>query len=346
MRDQATDQRDRSEILRMIYGHRVSAVLNVVDSLGIADALAQGPRTSAELAAEVGAHPGALLRVLRGIAIVGLLDEVAPGRFALTRRGALLGGGVPGSVRRVATFTSDARSMRTWGELLHTAKTGEPTFDHVWGMAAFEYFAQSPEQNAMFNAAMARGTRQVAPGILAACDFSRFASIVDVGGGNGTLLALILAACPGARGIVQDTAAGAEDAPRALAAAGVADRIEVDHRDFFQSVSPGGDCYLLKHVVHGFDDAQSAAILGNVRAVIPANGRLLLIESVFPETVDASDESWMLVMGDLNMLVNTRGRERTEREYRDLLAAARFESLRVVPVEAPWPTSLIEAAPS
>ena len=329
----------------MIFGLRVSAVLCAADNLGVADALAAGPRSGAEVAADVGANPLSLLRVMRGLAVIGVLDEVEPERFALTKMGSLMRSDVPGSVRGSAMFNADTRSMRTWGELSHTAKTGDPTFDHVWGMSAFEYFAQNPEINTRFNAAMAGGTKMSAPGIIAAYDFSRFKTIVDVGGGNGTLVATILNAVNGPRGIVQDTKAGSEDAPRTLEKAGVADRIDVDHRDFFESVTPGGDCYILKHIIHDWNDEESTTIFRNIRSVVPGGGRLLVIESVMPEKADTSDRSWMVVMADLNMLVNTHGRERMESQYRSLLSAGGFELLHVHPAEAPWPLSVIEAAP-
>jgi orsellinic acid C2-O-methyltransferase len=343
MPNAAFNEQDRLELLRLVYGYRASALMYVADSLGIADALGGGARTTEDLAAENGTHGPALLRVLRGLTVLGVLDETEPGRFALTEQGGLMRDGVSGSVKGVALFNSGGGAMQTWGELLHTVKTGETTFDHVRGMTSFEFFAQNPEINAGFNAAMARGTRVSAPGIIAACDFLRFGTVVDVGGGNGTLLAAILTAHEGLRGIVQDSAAGAEDAPRMLEKAGVADRCAIDVRDFFESASQGGDAYILKHIIHDWNDEQSTTILRNIRQVVKADGRLLLIEAVLPAKVDTSDPAWMAVMGDLNMLVNTGGRERTEDEFRDLLAASGFRLERVIPAEAPWPLYVLES---
>lgn len=336
----------RLALLRMIYGYRVSALLHVLERLGIADALGEGARPHQELAAEVGADAPTLLRLLRGAAAQGLMAEVAPSCFELTSLGALLRSDVAGSVRGAASFAADSRALRTWGELLSTARSGEPTFDHVWGISGFEYFAQNPEIGAAFNAAMARGTRLSAPGILAACDFTRFRTVVDVGGGNGTLLGAILAAAPEARGVLQDTVATSEDARATLESAGIAERVRLAATDFFESVVAGGDCYVLKHVLHDFSDAECSAILRNIRAVLPDDGRVVIIESVLPDTVDASDVSWMVVMADLNMLVNTTGRERTERGYRELLEVSGFELLGVRPAATPWPVSVIEAWPS
>jgi len=340
------DARSRARLLQMISGYRFTAVLHVAATLGVADFLEGGAKHAEELADKTGAHAPSLLRLLRGLAVMGVVDEVESGRFQLNTIGDLLRTEAPQSLRGMAARTGDEDAMRTWGNLLHTVKTGETTFDYVHGVPSFDFFAKNPEISAGFNRAMVEGTRAAAPAILDACDFSRFGTIADVGGGSGALIAAILVEHPGVRGVLFDTSTGAAGAPRLLEKAGVADRCEVVVGDFFVDPLPAGcDAFILKSIIHDWDDARALAILKNCREAISDNGVLVVIEPVMPEKVAAKDPDRSIVSSDLNMLVNTGGRERTEAEFTELFASTRFKLNAVKPTKAPFPLDVIEAAP-
>ena len=338
------DARERATLLSMIHGYRVSAVLQAAATLHIADHLADGPKTGAELADVTGADAATLPRILRVLAVLRIIDETEPGCFALAALGELLRENAPGSLRRTAMQVR-GDTMRVWGELLHTVRTGETTFDHVHGMSSFDYFARDPAVSKGFNEQMGAGTRAALPAILAAYDFSQFRTIVDVGGGNGTLLAAILNAHPRATGIVCDSAAGLAEAPGVLQATGVSARCRAETIDFFESVPAGGDLYILKSVIHDWDDARAVTILKNCRGVMPGDGKLVVMEAVVPARAEASEPARGIAMADLNMLVNTGGRERTEAEFRELFASSGFAVTRILPTGSPWPLSIIEGAP-
>ena len=335
----------RGRLMLMIQGYRASAMIQAAATLGVADAIGQNAKQASDVAREAGAHPDSLKRLLRGLAVLGLAEEVEPGRFRLTEVGEGLRSDAPDSLRRVAMTNATEQSMRVWSNLLHSVKTGETTFDHVMGKTSFDWFAENPEISKGFNLAMSEHTKIVAPTILAVYDFSKFEKIVDLGGGNGTLLAAILKANPGVRGVNLDSAAGAEDAPRYLEKAGVADRCEIVHRDFFESVPEGGNAYIMKSIIHDWNDELATKLLKNCRKVIPGDGKLLVFEPILPATVDRSEAARLVVMSDLNMLVNTGGRERTEDEFRSLLAGAGFAMTAAIPTHNQWAYHVIEAVP-
>ena len=335
----------QATLMALITGFMPARVVHVAAELGLADLIAAGETSAASLARETGTHAPSLHRLLRALASLGLVDEVEPGRFALTALGAHLRRGAPGSLSNIALMFGGERSWRSWGELLHSVRTGESATRHVFGMGSFEYLAAYPPAAAIFNEAMAEITRQVAHAVAAAYDFSRFRRIVDVGGGNGTLLAAILAAAPALRGSVFDLPAGNADAPRLLAAAGLAERAEAIAGDFFRAVPQGADAYILKSVIHDWDDDESVIILTNCRKAIAGGGRLLLVERVMPERMESSPIHQRMAMLDMNMLALPGGRERTEAEYRALFQAARFALERILPLPDRGGLSLIEAAP-
>ena len=337
-----------STLMPLITGFMPARVIYVAAHLGIADLLADGPKTSENLARETRSHAPSLYRLLRALASLGLLDEIEPGRFALTVGSAYLRTGVPGSLRNLALMFGGEQSWRSWGDLLHSVRTGEFAAQHIYGLGSFEYLAAHPKEALIFNEAMAEITRQVARAVAAAYDFSRFRSIVDVGGGNGTLIAAILTGAPVLRGIVFDLASGNAEAPQQLAAAGVAERCEVVVGDFFRSVPNGADAYILKSVIHDWDDDRSVLILKNCRRVMSASGKLLLVERVMPVRMEASPSHQRMAMIDMNMLAVPGGRERTEAEYRALFAAAGFTLAQILPLSAPsdrLDVSLIKAVP-
>jgi hypothetical protein len=238
------------------------------------------------------------------------------------------------------------RAWRSWSELRHSILTGTPAFHHVFGMEFFEYFAKNPKQAAVFNEAMAEVTRQVAKEVVTLYDFTPFSTIVDVGGGNGTLVAGILKAAPKLQGIVFESPSGSAEAAHQLQVSGLVGRCKVIAGDFFRSVPRGADAYILKNIIHDWDDESSSTILKNCREAISPVGKLLLIERVMPARIDASAWHQRGAMLDLLMLVLLGGRERTEDEFRALFAATNFELKRTLLLPGANGFSLIEAVPT
>jgi hypothetical protein len=325
-------------LLQMMTGHWVSQALYVASKLGIADLLAGGPVSCEDLAAATTSHAPPLYRVLRALASVGVFTEARPGHFALTPLAALLRTATPDSMRALVIGNNE-EPYRAWGELLHSVRTGEAAFDHLYGVRVFDYFAQHPAADRVFNEAMIGGTTQIADGVVGAYDFSPFGTVVDVGGGYGTLLAAILRSNPTARGILFDQPHVVACAEEHLTAAGVTDRCARLGGDFFAAVPSGGDAYVLAQILHDWDDDRSVAILKQCRRAMPGHGKLLVIELVLPPGEEPFFGKWL----DLHMLVMTPGRERTAAEYDALFRAAGFVLARVVPTP-PGP-SVVEAVP-
>lgn len=234
--------------------------------------------------------------------------------------------------------------MAAVGELLHSVRTGQPAFESAFGMPAFAYIGGRPELSALFNSGMAELARGAAETVAAGYDFSGFRTVVDVGGGNGTLLGALLTVCPDSRGILFDTPTGVRQAPDVLAAAGVADRCSIATGDFFTAVPSGGDAYVLKSVIHDWDDDRARTLLGRCREAMPEHARLLLVEPVLPDE-DGPAARLSAVLSDLNMLVMVGGRERTRTEYAALLASAGLELLHVSDPLAPTHFQVLEAVP-
>ena len=331
-------------LYRLGIGHYVSRALDLATRLGVADLLAKGPRDHRELADESDSNPAALRRVLRLLASVGVFDEGEDGRFSLTPMGELLRDDVPGSMRAAVMLFTSTGIQDSWRELEYCVRTGEPAFRKDAPDAdPFAAMAADPEQAAIFDRAMATFAPQTAAAVAAAYDFSVFETLADVGGGNGALLAGILAANPKLHGLVFDQEHVVPRAAAHLAELGIADRCAVVGGSFFESVPAGADAYLLKHVIHDWDDERAAQILANCRAVVPEEGRLLIVEGVYPARIDRSLESKGAAANDVNMLVCTGGRQRSEAEFESILASAGFRLSRIVPTLAP--VSVIEGAP-
>lgn len=338
-------------LIEMITGYMPPQIIYVAARLGLADLLAGGPRTAEELAAAAGAQPATLHRLLRALACLGAVEETEPGRFALTETGRPLRADVPDSIRALALLFCAPEIWHSWAELLDAVRTGEPPFARVNGTGFFDFFARDEELYANFNTAMADGTRAVVPLLAEACDFTRFRTVVDVGGNDGTLVAGLLAAVPGLRGVLFDRPEGAVRAAKTLAAAGVADRCEVVTGDFFDAVPEvpgGGEAYLLKNVLHDWDDGRVAVILRNCRRAMSPDATLLVVESVMDPTVTPGSPNGAkaVVMSDVSMLVSHGGRERTEAEYRALLASAGLEVTAVGEPFSPLHYRVLEARPS
>jgi hypothetical protein len=325
---------------RLLAGGQVSQAVHVAASLGIADLLAAGPRGSDELAAETDTHAPSLYRLLRALAAIGVLHEDDERRFSLTPQGELLRSDVPGSVHGWAAFVGRPYIREAWSALAHSIRTGENAFRHVHGTDVWSYRAERPEESAAFDSAMQSLTGGANQALVDAYDFGRFGTIVDVGGGNGALLAALLAAYPALRGIVFDQEHVVANAEAVLAGAGVADRCELAAGSFFEEVPPGGDAYTLKSIIHDWDDEKSVAILQVVRRAMGAGGTLLLIERI----VDPPNEGWRTKFSDLNMLVNPDGRERTHEEWGTLLQQAGYSLVDVTPTASGF--AVIAATPA
>jgi hypothetical protein len=326
-------------VLELGFGAWLAQALHAAVRLGIADALQAGPLTADEVAHRVGSDPGATYRLMRALASQSVLKLRRDGRFALTRIGRTLVADDPASVAPMIAFIGDPAHREHWSHLEHSVRTGETAVGKVRGMPFFSYLDTDPELAQVFNDAMTGASAVAIESAVPAYDFSGSRLIVDVGGGHGALLAAVLRAAPGARGLLFDLPQVVAGAHPALTTAGVAARCEVAGGSFFESVPAGGDTYLLKTVIHDWDDERSVAILRNVRSAIAPGGTLLLLEMVLPEGAPAH----LGLLLDLEMLAAAGGRERTQREYAELLSRAGFRLQRVVPT--PSPMSIVEARP-
>jgi hypothetical protein len=326
-------------VLELAQGSMVTQALYAAAELGLADELAAGPLTAAELGGRVGADPDAVHRLLRLLACYSLFAQDRDGRYRLTRTGRALTSDHPASMRPLARLMGHPLHWEDWSGLLEAVRTGEPSLPKLRGMGAFEFLAANPEYGQVFMQGMgAMSAMETAP-VLAAADFARFRTIVDVGGGAGTLLAGALRRAPEARGILFDSRAGEMGAGEVLAGAGVADRCAIEAGGLFDPPPPGADAYILKHIVHDWPEAEVLAMLRGVRGAVADDGRLLLMEFVVPP--DGTPHPAKLV--DLWLMLLVGGRERTRTQYRDLLAEAGFRLDRVVPTVAGL--AIVEAVP-
>jgi precorrin-6B methylase 2 len=334
------DRRRSAALLDLVNGFRVSQAIHVAATLGIADLLKNGARSSDDLAEATGTHAGSLYRLLRALASIGVFREDADQRFALTPFSDCLQSDAPEPVGQWAVYIGQPEYWQAWGHLLDSVRTGEHAFRHAHGMNTWEYYARNPEAGAAFDRAMTSRSRRQANVVLKACDFGRFACVVDVGGGHGALLAEILAKHQAIRAVLFDqphVVAGAEQLLRAF---GVADRCQVVGGDFFEAVPSGGDAYVLKFILHDWEDEQATAILQTCRRAIAPTGRLLVIESEISPPNEGATDKFL----DLTMLVHTGGRERTREEWVALFATAGFRLVSATPTEAQ--VSIIEGVPA
>ena len=312
---------------RLVNGYQVTQAIHVAAVLGIADLLADGPRSSDDLAAATETHSGTLYRLLRALAGVGVFREEENRHFALTDLGACLRSDALEPVGRWAAFVGEPYQWQAWSTLLHSVQTGENAFRHVHGIDSWTFRSRHPELGASFDRAMTDLSRQLSTAILAAYDFDRFGQIVDVGGGNGAFLAAILAKHPMAHGVLFDQPHVVSGAAPILAAAGVPDRCQVVGGSFFEAVPTGGDAYLLKAILHDWEDEPCVRILRICRQAMADGTALLVIERELGRPNQDPDAKF----SDLNMLVGPMGKERTPDEYAALFAAAGFQFLRFIP---------------
>jgi O-methyltransferase domain/Dimerisation domain len=327
-----------SALMHLAVGYWISQALFATAKLGVADILAEGPKTAAELADKTAVNSDALNRVLRALATEKVFLETDDGRFALTPLSDhLRSNAQPSILPYVLMFSSDWH-WRVWGQFFQTIRTGKPAFDQVFGSSVFEYLAGHDDDAQVFNAAMTSRSNHEDSAVAAAYEWPAAGKIVDVGGGRGSQLVSILDSVSNARGIVFDLPRVIEAAAEMIQKADLTTRCEAG--DFFQQVPVGGDVYLLKKVIHNWDDDRSRVILGNCRSAMNQGARVVLVEHVLPGRNEPSWSKWL----DLEMLnLHQGGRERSEAEFAALLSSAGLAKSRVF--STPVGVSLIEAVP-
>jgi hypothetical protein len=326
-------------ILQMLGGLYVAGAIHALAELGVPDLLENGPKSAKELAAEIGAKADPLYRLMRATSSVGLLAEGADGKFSQTPMSAVLCKNARPSLRGYARMGGRDWHHRGWAHLAHCVRTGGQALDEIYGKPIFEYLQQNREEAEVFDESMTGLSSVDGPAVADAYDFEGIRSIVDVGGGHGLLLATILERNPEMKGTLYDVAyvvEGAKD--RALKS--MNDRCTFASGDMFASVPTGTDAYIMKHIIHDWPDGLCLKILKACRAGLNPGGKLLVVDCVVPPANDFSPIKFF----DLQMLIFPGGRERTEPEFRDLLATGGWKLNRIIPTAAM--DSIVEALPA
>jgi C-methyltransferase len=324
-------------MLEMIVGGWPAQAITTAAQLGVADALADGPLPIDELAARVGADADALRRLLRALVGRGIFRHRRDGRYELNSLADTLRSDAPISLAGAALFQGSKEQRERWTLLVDSVRTGKSIVPALRGKEGFDYLAEIPEHAELFNQTMTSIAQMTVATVLAGYDFGAYRTIVDVGGGQGALLAAILAAAPDSRGVLYDLPRVVATAPSVLREHNVADRVRIAKGSFFESIPAGGDAYILKNIVHDWTDEKALQILRNVRAAAGPQTTVLLVEMVVREHARDCPENWV----DLEMLLNLGSRERTADEYRELLGQAGFRMTRVVQTASPL--SVVEA---
>ena len=321
-------------LTEIMLGSIASQSLYVAAKLGIADLLANGPQPVNELARATETDAPSLYRVLRALASLGIFTEQNNQVFALTPTAEALRSDAPNSLRNVAIFWGEDWHWDVWGKILYSVRTGKPAWSQVHPGEVFDYFQQNPQAGEIFNRAMSSFTGLATTAVVDAYDFSGIETLVDIAGGHGRLLAGILEANPTMRGVLFDLPHVLEGA---LKASSVRDRCEFISGDFFAGVPSGGDAYIMKHIIHDWDDNRAIQILENIRRAMNPSGRVLLVEALI---ADGNNQDFGKLL-DIEMLVSPGGKERTAAEYEELLSRAGLRLTRIVPTKSPY--SVIEA---
>ena len=329
-------------LMNMMLGTICSQVVGTATRLGLADHLGDAELSCVELAEATRTHPGSLARLLRAMAALELVVETRPGTFRLSEGGMPLRTDRPDSQAAAVLLFTDPSMLDAWKRPEEAVRTGLPTFEGLYGTDFFHFLAAHPQLSERFNTTMRQVTLPIARLLPMSYDFTRHHTLVDVGGGDGTVLAEILRAVPGLRGVLFDSAAGVAEAGPVLMGAGVAERCRVEVGDFFAAVPDGGDAYLLKNILHDWDDERCVTILGWCRKAIPTRGRLLIVEALLPDVVDTANPAPYL--SDISMLVNLGGQERTRAEFETVCSRAGFTITAVHPLIPPA-YSVLEAMP-
>lgn len=328
----------QDSLLGMIHSYRITQLIYVAAKLGIADLLNDGPKTAADLAVATGTHGPSLYRVMRALTSLGIFNETKTG-FHMTPLGTLLQKDVIDSVCPVAIMRGEECNWGPWGELLYGVQTGKSAFEKVFGMDLFEYYTKHPEAGTFFDQGMSIFSEIVSEAIIESYDFSTIKKVVDIGGGNGALLVAILKKYPEMQGVLYDLPHVVQKANGLVESGGISNRVEIIGGEFFQSIPSGGDIYILKKIIHDWDDERATTILNNCRQVMESNSRILLVEMVIqPQTPIGK-------VNDIHMMVVTPGgRERTAEEFRILLANSGFQLSRII--ETANKDSIIEGMPN
>jgi hypothetical protein len=324
---------DASALQQLINGYRATQAIHVAATLRIADLLADGLRSSDELATETDTHADTLYRLLRALASLGVLEEAEGRRFSLAARGELLRSDAPGTVAGWAAFVGRPYYWNAWGHLLHSVRTGENAMSHLLGHDVWELRVRNPEESEIFDRAMTDLTRVTNAAVVGAYDFGRFGVVVDVGGGRGALIGAVVERHPHVHGVLFDQ-------PHVVEHAVVPEGCEVVAGSFFERVPEGGDAYVLKFIVHDWEDEENLKILRACDRAMGADGTLLVIE----RELGRPNEDPVAKLSDLNMLVGPGGRERTLDEYGDLFERAGFRLVGSTPTVGGL--SVIEATPA
>jgi O-methyltransferase domain/Dimerisation domain len=317
-------------MLKLITGAWLSQAIYAAAELGVADALAEGPKTLEALSLRLGANPPALYRLLRLLASHEIFAEQPDGSFAQTPRGECLEKDAFGSVRAMALVCGEEH-YRSWGDILYSLKTGAPAFDRLYTQGFYEYLNSNVRASHLFNDAMSNMAILGNLAVAGAYPFPAQGTIVDVGGGHGPLLAAILNQTPKAKGILFDTPQATSEAHAFLQAAGVEERVACHAGNFFEAVPQGGDIYLLSRILQSFNDEACQKLLSNCRKAMRPGSKVLIIEMVIPP----GNHPFFGKLSDLNMLIMTHGRERTAKEYAALLETAGLTFSRLLSTESP-----------
>jgi hypothetical protein len=325
-------------MLRLMFGKHITYSLSAVARLGVADHMNGAPSELEDLARRTGAHAPSLYRVMRMLAAVGVFQEVAGKRFALTPVGELLKTGAPGSVRHLAIAFGDTWSTRAFEHFTHCVRTGGDGVTKAWGKNIFELFADIPDQADVFHRAMSEFSAAAAQAVLEAYDFSGISRLADLGGGHGMLLTSVLKQYPQMAGVLYDLPEVVAGAPANPFFAECENRIKIESGSFFERVPSGCDAYILKHIIHDWSDEHCRKILTLIREQLPPGGRVLLCELVVPDEPGPAPAKFL----DLEMLALTAGgKERTKAEFRSLFQSAGLDLVRIVETQSP--VCMIEA---
>lgn len=333
---QQPDLPPQAVVMQLAMGAMVTQAIGVAAKLGVADVLANGEKHIDDIASSVNAHSQSLYRILRSLASLGVFTETQPHIFANTPVSSVLRSNIPGSMRNSMIFMAEPWHYNVWGNMLHSARTGGTAWKATYGEEVFDWFANNPEASEIFNACMSELSSGAAPAVVAAYDFSGIDTLADIAGGHGFLLSQILRATPNVKGILFDMDHVIAGSGEMLQSQGVADRVTTASGDFFKEV-PAADAYIMKHIIHDWDDERSIKIMQSIHRAMIGEGKLLVVEMVIPEGNDPHPGKML----DLEMLTSPGGVERTADEYERLFKHAGFRLNRIVPTMSPF--SVIEA---
>lgn len=324
-------------LIQIMLGSLATQAVYVAATLGIADLLVDGPKSVEELARVRNADPSSLYRILRALASIGIFAEQDDRVFALTPTAQPLRSDAPNSLRDVVMFWGADWHWKVWGQTLYSVRTGKSAWSQVHGEEVFSYFENNPEAGRIFNRAMSSFSGLATEAVVSAYDFAGLETLVDVAGGEGRLLTGILASYPKLRGVLFDLPYVIDDAREQVAETNVNDRVEFVPGDFFASVPTGADAYIVKSIIHDWDDERALTILKNIKRAMKPGGRVLLVEAIIAE---GNNQDFGKLI-DLEMLVSPGGKERTAAEYRELFARAGLKLNRIVSTNSPF--SILEA---